>query len=551
MKKKRYHISTTEIRSEPTNSVGASQSSDASQHPLSNGSSLLVQQHNSSQLPLTNQGCSERTHQQPSDYEMVRIENIQRNNIELRARGMPEIPIPSMNVVQHNPINENGKRRRDDSHAESHGASRPSQSRGASQTVQPEVPSHDLSPNSQPQLVEEDLDMGDELEDDTEVGIRDGSGKANKRGITRLSDIWNLPPGSRIVVKFNAALLPVGQEGSVFNRFIGTVARKPHLCPIHYNDWRKVPYHYKLDCWNIIESKFEFPEDERMRDKIKHDTLKSLGDKLRQWRCSLKSQHYDPSKTAAQIVAAAPATVNRDHYAELVDFWFSKEGKTLSDNNKKCRGENKVPHTAGSKTYSQHAYDLGEKTGVGVDRVEMYKLTHEKGGIPINDIASENIKKMEELRKSQESSSKEKPKGELVWSKDDIYSQVINKKEHYGSLRGMGFGYTSTNCGSPSNSGTRFKMTSYEERMQDKETIRDLQEKLEANNQQLEANNQQMNTMAGELNFLRAQVDFLLRHSGLQVQDGVSGARDQASPQTHQGSSFGSHEIEPRGNRII
>ncbi|KAH7850122.1 hypothetical protein Vadar_028232 [Vaccinium darrowii] len=192
-----------------------------------------------------------------------------------------------------------------------------------------------------------------------------------------------------------------------------------------HNWWRKIwtsEMNWRMILKLALESKFEFPEDERMRDKIKHDTLKSLGDKLRQWRCSLKSQHYDPSKTAAQIVAAAPATVNRDHYAELVDFWFSKEGKTLSDNNKKCRGENKVPHTAGSKTYSQHAYDLGEKTGVGVDRAEMYKLTHEKSGIPVNDIASENI-----------------------------------------------------------------------------------------------------------------------------VQDGVSGARDQASPQTHQGSSFGSHEIEPRG----
>ncbi|KAH7841888.1 hypothetical protein Vadar_007827 [Vaccinium darrowii] len=95
----------------------------------------------------------------------------------------------------------------------------------------------------------------------------------------------------------------------------------------------------------------------------------------------------------------------------------------------------------------------------------MYKQTHERGGIAVNDIASENIKKMEDLRKSQQSSLKEKPKGELVWSKDDIYSQVINKKEHSGSLRGMGFGYTLTNSGSTSNSGTRFKITSDEERM--------------------------------------------------------------------------------------
>ncbi|KAH7853963.1 hypothetical protein Vadar_008562 [Vaccinium darrowii] len=371
MKKKRYHISTTENRSEPTNSVGASQSSDASQHPLSHGSSLPVQQGN--------------------DYERARIENIQRNNEELRSRGMREIPIPSMDVVQHNPVNENvnenGKRMRvdvDDNDyrlAHSHGVSRPYQSRSASR-AEPHVPLQDPSPNfSQPQLAEDGFDMGDELDGENEVGIRDESGKPNKRGITHLSDIWNMPPGSRIVVKFNAALRPVGQEGIVFNRFIGTV------------------------------------------------------------------------------------------------------------------------------------------------------------------------KKMEDLRTLQQRGSEEKPKGQLVWSKDDIYSQVINKKEHPGCLRGMGFGYTSTNNGSTYDIARRFNMTSEEERMQDKETICDLQEKLEANNQQLEANNQQMDTMASEMNFLRTQVDFLLRHFGLQLQDGVSGTRDQASPQTHQGSSFASHEIEPRGNR--
>ncbi|KAH7844098.1 hypothetical protein Vadar_024265 [Vaccinium darrowii] len=139
-----------------------------------------------------------------------------------------------------------------------------------------------------------------------------------------------------------------------------------------------------------------------------------------------KGDELDGETKTAEIVVAALATVNHDHYAELVDFWFSEEGK----------------------------------------------------------------KNMEDLRKSQQSSSKEKPKGQLVWCKDDIYSQVIDKREHSGRHRVMGFGYIPTNCGSASNSGTRFKMTSDEERMQDKETIHELQEKLEANNQQMEANNQ-------------------------------------------------------------
>ena len=68
-----------------------------------------------------------------------------------------------------------------------------------------------------------------------------------------MSEVWNLPPGKQIIVTFNQAFQPVGDEGGVFNRFLGTVARKPHLCPINCNNWHYVADHYKEDCWNIIE----------------------------------------------------------------------------------------------------------------------------------------------------------------------------------------------------------------------------------------------------------------------------------------------------------
>ena len=64
---------------------------------------------------------------------------------------------------------------------------------------------------------------------------------------------------------------------------------------------------------------------------IRHRTLKSMGEKWRNWKCSLKAKYYDETKTAAQIVATAPLTVNREHYADLVAYWFSKEGQVCID----------------------------------------------------------------------------------------------------------------------------------------------------------------------------------------------------------------------------
>ena len=68
-----------------------------------------------------------------------------------------------------------------------------------------------------------------------------------------MSEIWNLPPGQRVELPLNNALQPVDKEGGIFVRFIGTVARKPHLCPIKYKTWHKVQDYYKEQCWDTIK----------------------------------------------------------------------------------------------------------------------------------------------------------------------------------------------------------------------------------------------------------------------------------------------------------
>lgn len=77
----------------------------------------------------------------------------------------------------------------------------------------------------------------------------------------------------------------------------------------------------------FLQSKFVIPDDEEVRGQIKHNTLKSLGEKLRQWKCSLKERYYDESKTAAQVIATTPVTVNQEQYADLVNYWYSTDGQ--------------------------------------------------------------------------------------------------------------------------------------------------------------------------------------------------------------------------------
>ncbi|KAH7836026.1 hypothetical protein Vadar_032056 [Vaccinium darrowii] len=178
-----------------------------------------------------------------------------------------------------------------------HDISHPTPSRGALEGAQPHTTSqvhfpHGLQPMqsnassrlnvsenaSQPQNVEDNRELDYNSDDDHFAGCEVAiAGESKKRGISRLADVWNLPPTKRIVVEFNQVFVPVGKEGGLFNRFLGTIARKPHLCPISYRNWNEVPRHYKEDCWNIIQSKFVIPETNPAREGIKHKTLKALG----------------------------------------------------------------------------------------------------------------------------------------------------------------------------------------------------------------------------------------------------------------------------------
>ena len=78
-------------------------------------------------------------------------------------------------------------------------------------------------------------------------------GVRSTRGITRMSEIWNLTDGKKVELSFNGCFQPVEHEGVIFNRFAGIVARKPNLSPINYLNWHKVPNDYKEKCWTIIE----------------------------------------------------------------------------------------------------------------------------------------------------------------------------------------------------------------------------------------------------------------------------------------------------------
>ncbi|KAI8551728.1 hypothetical protein RHMOL_Rhmol06G0209100 [Rhododendron molle] len=203
-------------------------------------------------------------------------------------------------------------------------------------------------------------------------------------------------------------------------------------------DAKQPLYEVVLECFSVtsLQSKFLILENSPVSEAIKRYTLKLLRTRLRDWRCTLKNKYFDQTKTAAQIVATAPPTVNREHFADLVSYWFSDEGKA-------------------------------------------------------------KIKEL--LPNSLEGNSK----GSIYWSLNDVYSQAINKKEWSGRVRGCGFGPTPKSSRSTRNDFPRFNVADEEEKMRDKQTIRELQNKVQS--------------QAAEMSNLKEQMAIVMRHNGLQL----------------------------------
>ncbi|KAF7832356.1 uncharacterized protein G2W53_014689 [Senna tora] len=147
---------------------------------------------------------------------------------------------------------------------------------------------------------------------------------------------------------------------------------------------------------------------------------------------------------------------------------------------KENRSKQTSTHTARTKTYAQHAYEMQLNDGASPSRAKLYVKTHKrKDGRPVNEELARNIARLEELMGQCHDNSHGGSGGGILWDKNDIYSQVIGK-DGYGYARGLGFGPTPSmkdNVSSCACHGTRINIQ--EERLQTQEANRQMSEKIQ------------------------------------------------------------------------
>ncbi|OAY71955.1 hypothetical protein ACMD2_25927, partial [Ananas comosus] len=119
--------------------------------------------------------------------------------------------------------------------------------------TQPQVSLSSHQSNATSHISVDDVDQL--VDTEVEICVEDSSGSRKTRGVTRMSDVWNLPPEMCIFVKFNSFYQPVDTEGSVLHQLMGTIVRKPNLLPIDCFNWHKMDAKYKEYCWKILEER--------------------------------------------------------------------------------------------------------------------------------------------------------------------------------------------------------------------------------------------------------------------------------------------------------
>ncbi|KAL0009555.1 hypothetical protein SO802_011057 [Lithocarpus litseifolius] len=215
-------------------------------------------------------------------------------------------------------------------------------------------------------------------------------------GPCKYLDIWDLPDKEEIELELNSEHQLVDDGARTFTGFLGTIARKPHMCPIRYLNWKDMPEENKEECWRVVERKYYVPINPIAYAALKRFTLQKIGKAWRDHKSRMKKQHYIlDSRNKARVKNNGPRGCISQDWDILVDHWYTDDAVAKTD-------------------------------GRPVERSVLYKILHaRKDGSAVNPVMKAKM--------SSDTS------GSIAWSTDNVFAKVMGK-ERKGHIRGVGFG---------------------------------------------------------------------------------------------------------------
>ncbi|XP_058228513.1 uncharacterized protein LOC131336620 isoform X3 [Rhododendron vialii] len=274
-----------------------------------------------------------------------------------------------------------------------------------------------------------------------------GSRKKAKRarGPTFMCKVWGQHDNERVQVLFNDKGQPISNN-SILSHFLGTIARNGKYAPLQYKTWHKMPKVFKEDMFALVLQKFDFSPGH------KRWILKSLSKKWRNWKATVKRDHYDSDLPIEEQIHSSPDRVQADQWKELVKYWH-EDAKKFYTKNKSSRAGQNIIYKKGKTPLAIVRETEAKNLGHDPSRAHMFLTCFTNDGKVSNEELREKIEKMKEL-------SEQVPEGELDSSgPNDVFSKAMGK-EKSGSVRMYGLGVCPSDVwGDVPSSGTSYRMS--------------------------------------------------------------------------------------------
>ncbi|KAA0057011.1 CACTA en-spm transposon protein [Cucumis melo var. makuwa] len=170
-----------------------------------------------------------------------------------------------------------------------------------------------------------------------------------------------------------------------------------------------------------------------------------------------------------------------------------------SRTNKAARQKQPYNHSSGSKSFLQRQYELAERKGELVDRVELFRETHVRARTFVSQAAEDAHNQMLELQ------SQPTPEGSQPLSEDEICDQVLGRRPGYSKGLGWGPKPKARRTASASSSSTSCSQSTEKEI--------ELQAKLQEALERIEVQDRNHQALALQVESMKKMIEELLVHN--------------------------------------
>ncbi|KAL0011654.1 hypothetical protein SO802_006762 [Lithocarpus litseifolius] len=254
-----------------------------------------------------------------------------------------------------------------------------------------------------------------------------------RRGKIKLADIWAMTGEYKIQLPLNDEGQPIGKDGSLFVRWLGTFCENGMLYPLTPAGWPSERY--------IIEPNIVAPPNQMAW------AMHQLGELRRNRRTKLKKDHVKSGLTRQQVLDSHLPTVIKAQCIEMADYWFNEKTVTLSDKNKVSWDKQEEISRFGAKNLAQISDEMVRT------KLRIHEHLHEFFHILFSYLWMTELLNEPSIRLQGEIG-----RG-ILWSNDDAYARVMGRPERPGRVRGF--------ASTPSSSRTTLRIseleTSYEQ----------------------------------------------------------------------------------------